>query len=877
MTDDFSAIARQRYEFYKLELMRQGSKGLVVLGICLFPLFAFLDYYAHPEHYLELWLIRFSTTAVLLVFFILISLGRLQKRPLLLSTITLWIATASITLMCMVLDGYQSPYYAGVNLIMLAAVLVVPVGGRCMAFITSSILTIYIFGILVDANFQILHPWALLNNLYFLSATAIIGVVASYLTEKLRSASFHQYLELERIQSNLKLQDEIKSKFFANVSHELRTPLTLILGPIKNLLNNQQLSKNLRPDLQIAERNAEALLRQVANLLDISKIDARESGINYSMLDLAVYLRSIAAQFSALAQQEKIDFKFITPEHLPAVVDQLKMERILVNLLSNAFKFTPPQGKIICELTEVPDGFVELKVSDSGVGVVPEQRENVFQRFYQSGISDTRKVGGTGLGLAIVKEYISMLRGTIELGSSPFGGAEFKILIPKQVPEGIVVNASNGGSGIERIQLDVAYLQNEIRKAPVSDQQALVKDGASPRVLIVEDNLDMSDLIQSILEQKYQVLKAFNGRDGIQKILQHNPDLVLTDIMMPDCSGIELLEEVRSHTELDSIPIIILTAKADDNLRVDLLKKGAQDYILKPFIPEELEARIHNQLIIKRTRELLQRELASKESDIELLVVEISERQKELERTLAVVKSAKNEAEEALELREEFISLASHELNTPLTSLQLQTQVAKRKLMTQEDAEEFYPKLIDSYESQLKRLIRLVGDMLDISKIRTGEFRLERAVTELNTLVTGVISRLPEKSRSLINLHYQEQVFGYWDPYRIEQVILNLLTNALKYGDGKPVDITIAGAQDEGMIMVQDQGIGVARDKQEIIFGRFERAVTAKDFSGLGLGLYITRQIVEIHGGSISLASEPGKGSVFTVRLPCQQELDGDH
>ncbi len=266
----------------------------------------------------------------------------------------------------------------------------------------------------------------------------------------------------------------------------------------------------------------------------------------------------------------------------------------------------------------------------------------------------------------------------------------------------------------------------------------------------------------------------------------------------------------------------------------------------------------HAQEDLKRSKEILQLELKSEQGNVETLVKEITERKSELEK--------------ALTLREEFISLASHELNTPMTSLKLQTQLIQRKITSGHDLSlDVVKKLVTTYDSQLKRLIRIVSDMLDISRIKSGKLSLEYSTTDMEALVKDVIERTTEKlylDDVLFAFKSSGPIQGEWDYFRIEQVVLNLLTNAMKYGQDRPIEISLYEELGTVVLKVRDQGIGIGPENQERIFKRFERAVLSREYTGLGLGLYISKQIVEAHGGNISVESELGKGSTFTVRLP---------
>lgn len=262
---------------------------------------------------------------------------------------------------------------------------------------------------------------------------------------------------------------------------------------------------------------------------------------------------------------------------------------------------------------------------------------------------------------------------------------------------------------------------------------------------------------------------------------------------------------------------------------------------------------------LKSSQELLQQELKTEQGNVEILVKEITQRKSELER--------------ALNLRKEFISLASHELNTPLTSLKLITQMVKLRLSKGGSLDtSIINRLLETYDQQVKRLTRIVGDMLDISKMESGKLELEKNLVDLDKLIKDVVDFSSSGSPCPITYKSNGPVWGEMDGFRIEQVVLNLITNAIKYGQSNPVEIRLSKEHGEAIITVKDQGIGIPEDSRDRIFNRFERAVTSYQFQGLGLGLYIAKEIVQGHDGTIEVHSEPGRGSEFKVHLPLHPE-----
>lgn len=396
---------------------------------------------------------------------------------------------------------------------------------------------------------------------------------------------------LDRLYHRTRELDELKTRFFANVSHELRTPLTLILGPLSTLARSPSLSGEERNSVRVALRNAQLLHRQVDNLLDIARLDAGRMELRYTRFDLAAFARVFCSNFDTVAIDHHIRFTVACPPQLMIEADLEKCERILLNLLSNAFKFVPDGGKIEVAL-KPSDAGAELAVRDSGPGVPRDMREAIFERFQQAGARPERHTSGTGLGLAIVREFVTLQRGSIAVTDAPEGGAEFLVTLPVAAPAGVEVGQTEIGEPADEA--------TETVPIPLPEPLAVVAQDA-PLVLVIEDNPDMNAFVTRALAQRYRVINAFDGMTGLQLALDMLPALILSDVMMPGLAGDRLVEIVRQHPDLDDTPIVMLTAKADDELRTRLLRHGVQDYIQKPFTTDDLQARIAG-LIRERNR-----------------------------------------------------------------------------------------------------------------------------------------------------------------------------------------------------------------------------------------------------------------------------------
>ncbi|MET0594833.1 MAG: ATP-binding protein, partial [Polyangiaceae bacterium] len=352
---------------------------------------------------------------------------------------------------------------------------------------------------------------------------------------------------ISELYDRLSRLDQLKTQFFANVSHELRTPLALILGPTEKLLADKGLDASTRRDLELIDRSSRILFKHVTDLLDVAKLEAGKMPIEYAHADVAALAREVVTHFEAVAEERHVTLSLDTPETLYGEVDANKVHRILMNLLSNAFKFTPPEGNVRCMLGD-RDGALILTIDDSGPGVPVEQRDAIFDRFFQGEVSSTRRFGGTGLGLAIVKDFVELHRGSIAVSTSPEGGARFTVSLPRIAPAGTSLRASPS----MRPAAPTAA-------TAISSASPRAGDGAvvppedrrdKPLVLVVEDHVDLRRFLSESLADDYDVRAVGDGRAGLLAALEHKPELSLTDVVMPVMCGDAGVRALRQGPEL---------------------------------------------------------------------------------------------------------------------------------------------------------------------------------------------------------------------------------------------------------------------------------------------------------------------------------------
>ncbi|HEY1444586.1 MAG TPA: ATP-binding protein [Acidimicrobiales bacterium] len=424
--------------------------------------------------------------------------------------------------------------------------------------------------------------------------------------------------QLEILYARSQELDRLKTQFFSNVSHELRTPLSLILGPAERLLADAGLPADdpVRHDLEVILRNARVLLTHVNDLLDTAKVEAAKLDLTYAELDMSRLVRLVANSFETLAVDRAVHFIVVAPEGEVAVeVDPGRVQQVLLNLLSNAFKFTPADGTVRIEMREVSGSdAVRIEIADSGPGIAIDHREEVFERFRQLEGTARRKTAGTGLGLHIARELVLLHGGYIEVDDAPEGGALFVVELPLRAPAGTEVRPDGSGM-LEDVPaewvLDPTVAVGRASTSPTDGPGAAGSDVGTdaevdePLVLVVEDNQDMNQFLCEALASAFRVHAAFDGRQGVEMARRLRPDLIVCDFMMPELTGDELVREIRADSTIESTPVLILTARNDSTARINVLRVGANDYMLKPFYSAELRARADNLIKVRRAEQTL--------------------------------------------------------------------------------------------------------------------------------------------------------------------------------------------------------------------------------------------------------------------------------
>ncbi len=698
-----------------------GYRRATYLGIPLVMGFGILDLASLDRWTIGLFFVlRIGLSIALVVLLWLANRDRRWIVPA--SMMGTYVAGTTIGLMSAYL-GHATFYYAGMNVVILAIGLLVPMAPWSM--FSASLMVYFSFAALTVALDPLpLSQWnwgLFISNSVFVLTTAIVVTVGAYVNRLLRRTAFDATAEQERANAGLRrANDEIqsnyaeladkqreleeayrfKSQFLDNMSHELRTPLTCIMTPLEGLLDEEPAGEQ-RQIFEDMQQASTQLYDLINDLLDYSRYGAREVPLRLAPVDLGRLIDDNVRAWMPTARQRRTELSWSRPvEPLVAMVDGRELGKVIRNLLSNAIKFTPTGGSIEVDLSRVGDE-IQLRVSDSGVGMEEEVLAKIFRPFFQVDGSSTRSVAGTGLGLALVKTIVERHTGSISATSTPGEGTSMTMTIPylevsdaeavaialpdgpfalaglsgrrmtpqptaprprEETPpaatvataaesaaepvagdasqasrievigppagidQGVVTGDGEADGSAARLPASAPASASASASFPIPDGTLLLEEHQQAanqqraRVLVVDDQPELLRLISRILGREHDVITAGDGAEGLQKVHDEQPDVVISDVMMPRLNGFELVEALRKDEATRRLPVLLLTARADGSDRVRGLRRGANDYLIKPFLPEELKARVRNLLRMRRYESYLttiNEELETKSGSLE--------------------------------------------------------------------------------------------------------------------------------------------------------------------------------------------------------------------------------------------------------------------
>lgn len=693
-----------------------------------------------------------------------------------------------------------------------------------------------------------------LNFIQLVADQAILGVS--------KAREFEQEHKRAKLLEEL---DRAKTIFFSNISHEFRTPLTLMLGTLELAMREPGVAPANVDRLAVAHRNALRLLKLVNTLLDFSRIESGRQKARYVKTDVASLTTSLASNFDSIIANADITFTVSADKSMPEVyVDTPMWEKIVFNLLSNAFKYTH-KGTIALRLF-ARDGRAVLEVEDTGIGIPEKELPRMFERFHRVENAQGRTYEGTGIGLSLTKELVKLLGGEISVSSREGKGSTFTVSLPLGKDHLPASEVADFPDIIEKFDeaIHETYVNDALsvlESAAEDTSKGDPKNVTAARVLIVDDNSDMRKHIRALLETQFNVLTASNGHKALELIRTEPPDLVLSDVMMPVMDGIQLLKAVKGNPATSNLPIILLTARAGEESKIEGLETGADDYLVKPFSANELMSRIRTQLSITRRRDEREREL---EERVKERTTELRIKNEELELTNKELES--------------FNYVASHDLQEPLRKIQTFTHLIEQQAASEENVKKYLGKIAVS----ARRMSELINSILVYSRLPQTAGNTEP--TDLNRILENVktdFELIIADKRAMVESDELPVVNAM--PLGMHQLFSNLISNSLKFCEKEPlirISSTVVDASDvepdkpllpQGkyhQLTFSDNGIGFRKEYREQIFKLFQRLNNRSKYAGTGVGLSIVAKIVSRHNGFIAADSTPGQGATFKVWLP---------
>jgi signal transduction histidine kinase len=863
-----------------------------ILVVVLMPAGSLLDFFVYRDQLWPFFQLRLACSALGAAIFGLLftSIGKRSGKPL--GIVVPLLPVVFIAAMIAQKDGFESPYYAGLNLVLLAIGAVLHWTFVESLVAVGLVLVIY----LIAGWWNLAHGGSanvgrVVNNFYFIALMDIIVVVGTYFQYRQRFREFGLRFELDKNramleESNQKLLelDQVKSRFFANISHELRTPLTLLLAPLETLIHRYKhaFDEETRGILLTMHSNGMRLLKLINDLLDLVRLESGRMEVKREAVNVLSFVKGLSSAARQVADDKRLRLETtVEPDVETVMLDRDKLEKIVLNLLFNALKFTPSGGSVDLIARREGEQLV-LQVKDTGMGISEKNLPYVFDRFWQADGSSKRKYQGVGIGLALVKELVEIQGGKVTVESQEGKGTTFTIQLPylkgeptpepakleAPKPAEAPVNAAKEGATVSSEEwLANLYRRAELFPAMTPLQETMrpvetARNGKRTTALVADDEPDMLRFLKSQLIQHYEVIEAVDGQQAVEKAAQFLPDIILLDMMMPEKDGLQACRELRQRSTTQGIPIVLLTARADEETKLAALSAGASDFLPKPFSTTELHVRIKN--LVESYH--YQRKLAKQNQLLESTIEQLKETETQLVQTEKIASLGRLSAG------------IIHEINNPLNfaSTGLFTLRKKTKHIAPEEQEEFAEVLKD-VEEGLGRVKTIVSDLRSFTH-PSAELAEEVEVQEaMDAALRFLSNEVKDQVQVEIKLAPNQVLLA--NRNRIIQVLLNLLQNSVdalkrKTFAGEKPTIWVEGsvAPGKSIIKVRDNGVGIDPQHMDKIFDPF---FTTKDVGeGMGLGLSISYRIVQEFGGHIRVRSDHGQFCEFALEFPLARGAD---
>jgi signal transduction histidine kinase len=772
-----------------------------------------------------------------------------------------------ISLMIYFEEGIGSPYYAGLNLVLIGMAWAGQVDFIETIIATGLTLLMYGVACLAHGGGTISEYF---NNFYFIMLTGIIVITGSYFLNHLRFREFALRAELdgnrrqlEESHAKLVELDRAKSSFFANVSHELRTPLTLLIGPLERLRHGDPppAAPERQEMLDIMYNNAMRLLRLINDLLDLVRLDSGVLRVRRSKLALRPYIEGIVNSVSHMATQRNLNFSAPMPEQLnPEVyIDRDKLEKIILNLLFNSFKFTPEDGTVELK-TELDGKWLTFTVRDSGKGIAAADLPRIFDRFWQAVAAATRNYQGVGIGLALVKELAEGHGGSVSVESEIGKGTTIRVIVDAsdEDPSTLLAEAEPA----ETQAVPTEWLTQLYRRADLFPAHVITEthlpiapaptDQTKPLVLVADDEPDMRRFLVSQLSGNYNLLEARNGSEALSLAQEHDFALILLDLMMPGIDGITLTRHLRELERTATVPIVILTARADDDSKMQALDAGVTDFLTKPFASSELAARCRNLLFQSK------------------LQLNLSRKTRELEAALEQIKNTEAQLVHQAKMASlgQLSSGLMHEINNPLNFANTAAHLLIKRLqkIPIEDREALATPLKDLQDG-IRRVADIITGLRSFIHPDSSHFSQIALREIVDTSIRFV--QIPAAEIALeVNVPDDLKVWG--NANQLIHLVINLLQNSadsLREKGAIEKRIVINASLQSGRVLLtcEDNGKGIKASDKDKVFDAF--FTTKPVGSGMGLGLNISYRIIQNHLGAMNVESQENEFCRFVINL----------
>lgn len=883
---------KEAFAAYDKKVRISNSRLGALWAMLLMPAGITLDYFVYPDQVWEFFWLRILCSLSVWGVRALFNTEFGDRNYRFLGMLWYMLPAFFIAGMIYASDEVISPYYAGLNLVLIGAGLFLP-WTYFENLLASLLVTImYASAVLLIGPAQEFH--LVFNNLYFLVLTGLIVVVSSYYTGDTRYREFALRFELDRnkqvledANKKLKELDEVKTRFFANISHELRTPLTLLLAPIETMRRQKahMFDEQTREWLTTMEANGLRLLKLINDLLDLVKLESGRMDVRRDSVNLTDFAKGLCSSVQKMADDKRVHLSAEIDAAVNTVVtDRDKLEKILLNLVFNAIKFTPANGRVTIRATKDEDS-VKIEVIDTGMGIAAANIPYLFTRFWQADTSAQRKYQGTGIGLALVKELVEVQGGSVAVASKEGLGTTMTVRLPaaggreeKTVPSSqkmavpspeVVPTDKQPEPSPQGEWLQGLYRRAELfpsltaLKETIRPLQPAGVNGQRSKVLVADDEPDMLRYLKSELLNEYEVIEAADGRQALALASQFQPDIVLCDMMMPEMDGIQVCKELRAKSVTQNIPVLLLTARADEDTKLSALSHGASDFLTKPFSVTELHVRLRNLIGSYQ----MQRKLARQNQVLEATLEQLKETETQLVQTEKMASLGRMSAG------------IIHEINNPLNYAKtgLFTLRKKSKHIPAGEQEDFEDVLKD-VEEGVNRVKDIVSDLRTFTHPREDkqdEIEIGKPVSAALRFLSG---EWKDKVEVHQNFNAHQVVIG--NESTLLQVLTNLIQNALDAlktrgtRDDKPgIWIEDKVGVSTYRLIIRDNGSGIP---EHVISKIFDPFFTTKDVGqGMGLGLSICYRIMQQHEGRIVVRTEADKFTEFTLEFPLKTVKNG--